>query len=110
MAGSKKKSYKGKKQYAHYKTESRYAKNFIKKLRKHIKKSPNDDNAKNALENALKCDREYKRKTPNVKLWANKDKKLLAKHSKKAKAIANEESFIRNKKKSKSNNKKSSKI
>ena len=110
MAGTKKKSYKGKKQYAHYKTESRYAKNFIKKLKKHIKKSPNDVVAINALENAIKNDREYKRKTPNIRLWANKDKKLLARHAKKAKAIAKEESFIKKNKKKVFIKKQSSKV
>lgn len=41
MAG-KKKSYKGKKQYAAYKNEDRAAKNRAARLKRHLRKHPND--------------------------------------------------------------------
>jgi len=85
MAGRKKKSYKGKKQYAMYASEMRQVKNFVKKMERHLKKHPEDESAKATLENAKKTGREYKRKKPNVKKWHNKGLKLLAMYERKAK-------------------------
>jgi len=45
----KKKSYRGKKQYGVYESQGKYAKNKRAKLERHLKKYPNDAQAKRAL-------------------------------------------------------------
>lgn len=64
----KKLSYKGKKQYPHYKNEGRFAKNKKRKLERHLKKHPNDAVAKKVLE---KGGFEYNRPVPKVRKWHN---------------------------------------
>lgn len=68
-----------KNQYAVYKEQSHYAKNKRAKLERHLKKYPNDEQAKQALENASPNPR---RKTPNSYMWSKQQiesARLLAK-------------------------------
>lgn len=88
MAGSSKKSYKGAKQYAVYAMENRYARNYVKKLTKHMKKHPEDITAKAALDNAAGGAREHKRKKPRNKLWHDKDAKQFAMMKRVMKGVA----------------------
>lgn len=50
----KKASWKGKKQYASYKTENRVYKNKVKKLERHCKRFPDDEQSKKHLERVKK--------------------------------------------------------
>ena len=63
----KKSQFKGKKQYAHYESQGRYAKNKKAKLLRHLKSNPDDKAAKKALENI----QAYSRKKPlnRKKTW-----------------------------------------
>jgi len=66
MAKNKGEHRSRKEQYAAYKTQGRYLKNKKEKLERHIRKNPEDDQAKAALKN-LKGD--SIRKTPNSYMW-----------------------------------------
>lgn len=68
-----------KNQYTAYKAQSHYAKNKRAKLERHLKKYPDDEQAKQALENVSPNPR---RKTPNTYMWSKQQierAQLLAK-------------------------------
>ena len=68
---TKKASYKGKKLYATYKATSAFEKNRKAKLRRHLKRYPNDDVAQKALTLSG-----TPRKAPNNKMgWVKKEDK-----------------------------------
>lgn len=58
--------------YAAYKTSATRTKNAIRKISKHIKANPNDEQAKAALKVAG-----FSRKSPNTSQWTNKTKSIV---------------------------------
>lgn len=73
----KKVSWAGKKQFAMYKNENRFAKNKRRKLEKHVKLYPDDLKAKKVLEEGIKEGFSYKRKTPKSSVWSKSDKHIV---------------------------------
>ena len=72
MPQKKSKSQSRKNQYARYKSDNRYAKNKRAKLERHLKKFPDDEQAKAAI---AKIDGP-KRKTPNSEMWSSQKREV----------------------------------
>jgi len=74
---SKQVSWAGKKQFGIYKTENRFARNKLRKLKKHMKQFPNDTIAAAVLAAGEKAGFSYRRKTPIAPIWSKSDKAML---------------------------------
>ena len=64
-----KSSFKGKKQYGVYATETRFSKNKLRKLKKHVATNPNDEKSRQDLER-LEKNCPYTRKASSNKIWS----------------------------------------
>lgn len=89
-----KKSHKGKKQYAYYANELRFAKNKVRKLARHLKKHPNDAVATAATASASSS--APSRKKPFTRPWKSESDQILARIASETKGMIRADSYLFN--------------